>query len=244
LTKKPTQLEYRLLTEFRRLFEGQIYKHRASNQGDFVAMHLYEDLVTVKRSPKLIEAVVKRKERVLNVQNRRRGVAARRGDGTFGEIIPGEAPIFDPGYLVSRGPIATVEIGVEVKVLAKAMIKQIDRVINDLRNQVVQFKRGGGNPICVAVVGINQADRTVGYEGDRPFPTTGKAGFPHPCQEAPEAERRLRSEVASDFDEFLVLRFKATNTPPYPFEWANYDDTRLDYAAALSRISARYQQRF
>ena len=207
-------------------------------------MHLYEDLVTVKRSPKLIEAVVKRKERVLNVQNRRRGVAARRGDGTFGEIIPGEAPIFDPGYLVSRGPIATVEIGVEVKVLAKAMIKQIDRVINDLRNQVVQFKRGGGNPICVAVIGINQADRTVGYEGDRPFPTTGKAGFLHPCQEAPEAERRLRSEVASDFDEFLVLRFKATNTPPYPFEWANYDDTRLDYAAALSRISARYQQRF
>ena len=65
-----------------------------------------------------------------------RGVAARRGDGTFGEIIPGEAPILDQGYLVARGPIATVEIGVEVKILAKATIKQIDRVINDLRNQV------------------------------------------------------------------------------------------------------------
>jgi hypothetical protein len=95
--------------------------------------------------------------------------------------------MIDPGYLVARGPIATVEIGVEVKVLAKAMIKQIDRVINDLRNQVVQFKRGGGRPICVAIVGIKRADSMVGYEGDRPFPTTGAGGFLHPAQEAPEA---------------------------------------------------------
>ncbi|MGA2712947.1 MAG: hypothetical protein ABSG41_07550 [Bryobacteraceae bacterium] len=244
MTEKAAQLEYRLLTEFRRLFEGKLYKHRASNQGDFVAMHLYEDLVTINRSPKLIDAVVNRKDRVLNVQNKRRGVAARRGDGTFGEIIPGETPIIDPGYLVPRGPIATVEIGVEVKVLAKAMIKQIDRVINDLRNQVTQFKRGGGHPICVAVVGINCADHTTGYEGDRPFPTTGKAGFLHPCQEASEAERRLRAQAAGDFDEFLVLRFKATNEGTFPFEWADYKETRLDYAAAIARISATYQQRF
>src|SRR5271166_3331892 len=207
-------------------------------------MHLYEDLILVNRSTKLIDYAIHRKDRVLNVQNKRRGVEARRGDGTFGEIIPGETPITDPGYMVARGPIATVEIGVEVKILAKAMIKQIDRVINDLRNQVVQFRRGGGNPICVAVIGVNQAESTVGYEGDRPFPTTGKQGFLHPVQEAPEAERRLRAEAAPEFDEFLVLRFKATNAPPYPFEWANYNETRLDYSAALSRISARYQQRF
>lgn len=243
MTERLAQPEFRLLTEFRRLFESKIYKHRSSNQGDFVAMHLYEDLIAIDRSPKLRDAVVSRKECVLNVQNKRRGVAARRGDGTLGEIIPGETAIIDAGYLVARGPIATVEIGVEVKVLAKAMIKQIDRVINDLRNQVTQFKRGGGNPICVAIVGINQADHTIGYEGDRPFPTTGKNGFLHPCQEASAAERRLRDAVA-EFDEFLVLRFKATNEPPYAFEWADYDDTRLDYAAALSRISARYQQRF
>jgi len=159
-------------------------------------------------------------------------------------LIPGETAIIDPGYQVARGPIATVEIGVEVKMLAKAMIKQIDRVINDLRNQVVQFGRGGGNPICVGIVGINHAESVVSYEGDRAFPTTGKSGFPHPYQEAPEAERRLRAEAAPEFDEFLVLRFKATNAPPYPFEWSNYDETRLDYAAALSRISSRYQQRF
>src|SRR5260370_15214970 len=158
LTDKPAQLEYRLPMEFRRLFEGKIYKHRDSSQGDYVAMHLYEALITINRSPKLIEAAINRKDRVLNVQNKRRGVAARRGDGTFGEIIPGETPITDSGYLVARGPIATVEIGIEVKVLAKPIIKKIDRAINDLRNQVVQFKRGGGNPICAGVVGINAAD--------------------------------------------------------------------------------------
>lgn len=239
----PAPHEYRLLTEFKRLFEGKPYKHRASNQGDFVAMHLYEDLIAVGRSSRLTDAAVNRKDRVLNVQNKRRGVPARRGDGTFGELIPGETAIIDPGYQVARGPIATVEIGVEVKVLAKAMIKQIDRVINDLRNQVVQFKRGGGNPICIGIVGINHAESVVGYEGDRAFPTTGKGGFSHPFQEAPEAERRLRAEAAPEFEEFLILKFKATNAPPYPFEWSNYDETRLDYAAALSRISSRYQQR-
>lgn len=244
MTTTAAPSEFRLLREFRRLFEAKIYKHRDSSQGDFVAMHLYEDLAGINRSPKFIEAAVQRRDRVLNVQNRRRGVAARRGDGTFGEIIPGETPLTDPGYLVSRGPIATVEIGVEVKVLAKAMIKQIDRVINDLRNQVVQFRRGGGDPICIAVIGINHAESTIGYEGDRPFPTTGKQGFLHPCQEAPEAERRLRSLAAPEFDEFLILRFKATNAPPFPLEWVGYNETRLDYAAALSRISARYQQRF
>ena len=244
MTKTPATPEYRLLTEFRRIFDGKIYKHRNSSQGDFVAMHLYEDLVAVDRSPKFKQAALVRKDRVLNVQNKRRGVSARRGDATFGELIPGETPITDKGYLVSRGPIATVEIGIEVKILAKAMIKQIDRVINDLRNQVAQFQRGGGNPICVAVIGINSAESTVGYEGDRPFPTTGKQGFLHPYQEAPEAERRLKAEAAAPFDEFLVLRYKATNAPPFPFEWVIYDETRLDYAAALSRISARYQQRF
>lgn len=244
MSEKAPQLEYRLLTEFRRLFDGKVYKHRNSSQGDFVAIHLYEDLVTVNRSSKLVEAVTVRKERVLNLANKRHGVTARRGDATFGELIPGETATTKSGYLVPRGPIATVEIGVEVKILAKAMIKQIDRVINDLRNQVTQFKRGGGHPICVAVIGINEAESTIGYEGERPFPTTGKQGFLHPYQEAPEAARRLKAEVAEAFDEFLILPFKATNADPFPFEWVNYNETRKDYAAALSRISARYQQKF
>src|ERR1019366_7998732 len=89
--------------------------------------------------------------RVLNVQNKRKGIEARRGDGTFGELIIGEEPHIDPGYRVARGPVATIEIGVEVKILAKAMIKQIDRVKSDLANQVQNFKHraGSSKPICV-----------------------------------------------------------------------------------------------
>lgn len=207
-------------------------------------MHLYEDLCSIGRSQKFKRAVAERKDRVLNVQNRRRGVAARRGDGTLGQLIPAEEPFFDPGYAVGRGPIASVEIGIEVKVLAKAMIKQIDRVINDLNNQAEQFRRGGGNPICVAVVGVNHADSYVGYEKNQEWPTTGKGGFLHPIQEARRAEERLRQDAAPAYDEFIVLRFRAANVEPFPFEWVSYDDTRLDYAAALARISAEYDHRF
>ncbi len=206
-------------------------------------MHLYEDLVAVSRSSKLL-AGIEAKERVLNVQNRRRGVAARRGDGTFGEIIPGAQAITDPGYVVSRGSIATVDIGTEVKILAKAMIKQIDRVISDLCNQVSQFRKGGGSPICVAVVGVNHADEYTSYEGDRAFTTTGRGGYLHPIQEAAAAERRLIADAKPAFDEFLILRYKATNSPPFPFSWLDHANTKLDYAAILTRVSSKYQQRF
>lgn len=206
-------------------------------------MHLYEDLYTVARSAKLVAAIDSRRS-VLNAQNRTRGIKARRGDGTFGEIIPGEAPVVDSCFAVARGPIATIEIGVEVKILAKAMIKQIDRVIGDLRKQVEQFKKSGGSPVCVGIVGINHAAHTVGYEGDRPTPTTGKGGYLHPMQEAAEAERRLRAEAVLSFDEFVVLRYKATNESPFPFEWVDFHATRQDYGAALARISRAYQDRF
>jgi hypothetical protein len=84
----------------------------------------------------------------------------------------------------------------------------------------------------------------VGHEKDRLWPTTGKGGFLHPYQEAPDAERRLLAGAKPAFDEFLVLRYKATNEPPYPFEWVNYGETQRDYSAALARISATYHQRF
>jgi len=225
------------------LFEGHPYRHRASNQGDLVAIHLYEDLLAIARSSKFIEAT-KVGSCVVNLQNRRRGVRARRGDATFGQIIPGETASFEAGFAIGRGPIATLELGVEVKILAKAMIKQIDRVINDLRNQASQFRRGGGNPICVGIVGVNHADSFIGYEGDRSFPTTGKGGFLHPHQEAMEAERRLLAEAAPEYDQFLILRFRATNAVPFPFEWVSYNDLRLDYAAVLARVSSEYQMRF
>ncbi len=124
------------------------------------------------------------------------------------------------------------------------MIKQIDCVINDLRNQVEHFRKGGSHPISVAIVGINHADHCTSYEGDRAFPTTGRGGYPHPSQEAPAAEKRLLAEAKPSYDEFLILRFNATNEPPFPFAWLDLQNTTLDYAAILTRISSKYHQRF
>ena len=236
-------MEYRLLKEFRSLFDGVKYEHRRSNLGDFVAMHLYEDLVAVNKSERYVVYVTEM-SRVLNSQNRRVGVAARRGDGTFGELIPGEQPQRDPGYKIARGPIATVEVGVEVKILAKAMIKQIDRVQSDLVNQVHQFKRRAGSthPVCIGIVGINYAAVATSYEGKRKFRTDG-AKYKHPIQEAEQASHRFEA-VRPEFDEFLVLKFRATNERPYPFEWVNERETSLEYGAALTRVSNEYQRRF
>lgn len=111
MTKTPSPPEYRLLTEFRRLFEGKIYKHRNSSQGDFVAMHLYEDLIAIGRSPKLVEATTVRKDLVLNVQNKRHGVVARRGDGTFGEIIPGRLASPIPAILLLAARLLPSRLG-------------------------------------------------------------------------------------------------------------------------------------
>lgn len=235
--------EYRLLKEFRGLFAGEKYEHRRSNLGDFVAMHLYEDLAAINKSDRYVLSV-ENMSRVLNVQNKRKGIEARRGDGTFGELIIGEDVLVDPGYKVARGPVANVEIGVEVKILAKAMIKQIDRVKNDLANQVTNFKRraGSSNPICVGVVGINYAEVVTSYEGDRVYRTDG-AKYKHPIQESEQARLRL-TEVAPLYDEFLILRYRASNEPPYPFDWVNEKDTRQEYVAALMRISNEYQKRF
>ncbi|MBI3304456.1 MAG: hypothetical protein HYZ72_20530 [Deltaproteobacteria bacterium] len=205
-------------------------------------MHLYEDLYAVGRSARL-RARIDTHERVLNVQNLRVGIEARRGDGTFGELIPNVKAITDPGSVVARGHIATVEIGSEVKIIAKAMIKQIDRVIGDLNKQVQEFRKGGGRPICVGIVGINHADFYTSYEGDRSYPTDGRK-YKHPVQEAREAETRLRAQTRPSFDHFLIIPFRATNTEPYPFEWVNLTSTEREYGAILTRICREYEARF
>src|SRR5208283_3238378 len=142
--------EYSLLKEFRSLFEGTQYLHRNSSLGDRVASYLYEDLYALRKSSKLNERIAAG-IRVLNTQNRTVGIARRRGDGTFGELVPSATAVEVEGFAVSRGPVATIEIGVETKILAKAMIKQIDRVIGDLGRQVEEFRKTGGNPVCVGI---------------------------------------------------------------------------------------------
>src|SRR5579872_1773941 len=113
-------MDYRLLNEFRRTFDGREYRHRSSTQGDRIALQLFEDLFALGRSQKLVAAIDARR-RVANRQNTRQGVKARRGDATFGEIIPGEPTKLDDGFHVACGSVATIEIGSEVKILAKAM---------------------------------------------------------------------------------------------------------------------------
>jgi hypothetical protein len=234
--------KYALLRTFRGLFEGKPYRHRIANLGDLVASHLYEDLIALGKSAKLVDRV-QHHERVVNLKNLMTGKPGRRGDGTFGELVPAAVAVTEKGMLVARGPVATIEIGAETKILAKAMIKQIDRVITDLLNQATQFKRGGGNPICVGFVGINFAESYVSFEGRRKWPTDGKK-YKHPMQEAAEAEKRLLGRARSAFDEFQILRFRATNAKPFPFEWTDLNATEMEYSSVLTRISREYDRRF
>jgi hypothetical protein len=235
-------LKYHLLDAFRGLFDGAKYEHRRSNLGDYVASFLYEDLLALDRSPKLMERV-RAGRAVVNTANLTVGRHARRGDGTFGDAVPGVAAVVVPDFAVRRGRIASIEIGAETKILAKAMIKQIDRVINDLTTQVAHFRGTSARAICVAIVGVNHAPQYSSFEGQREFPTDGKK-YKHPIQEAEEAEDRLVRRARPAFDEFLLLRFRATNVPPYPFEWVNEAETQVEYAAALARISREYEVRF
>lgn len=232
----------RLLDRFQALFAGTKYLHRKSNLGDLVAVDFYEDILSVGKSTKLPQRIAAH-DRVVNLRNVAIGKTARRGDGTLGELVPSAVAIVEEGFLVARGPTANIEIGAETKILAKAMIKQIDRVIGDLRRQAEMFRRQGGNPICIGFVGINFSTGYTSYEGDRAFPTDGKK-YKHPVQEAAQAERRLIADASPAFDEFLILRFQATNEEPYPFQWHNLNALHLEYNALLTRVSREYDQRF
>lgn len=233
---------YKMLAEFRALFAGKKYLHRASNLGDHVASFVYDDILQLGRSPKFV-AAASGLHSVLNTRNVAVGQAARRGDGSFGERVPNVAAIVVPDHTVAFGSVAAIDVGIEVKVLAKAMIKQLDRVGTDMINQAAQFRLHGGNPICVAIVGINHADIYVSFEGARKYPTNGKAA-PHPIQEAARAEARLIPRIKPVFDEVITLRYSATNQRPYPFEWVNATATVTEYAASLTRISREYERRF
>ena len=233
---------FALLDTFKSVFEGHKYEHRNSTLGDLVAGQLYEDLVQLGRSPKLAERV-KNRACVVNVGNKTVGKKSRRGDGTFGELVPTAMAITEEGLLVARGEIANIEIGAETKILAKAMIKQIDRVIGDLIRQVEEFRKTGGQPICVGIVGVNFATEYTSYEGERAWPTDGRK-HKHPAQEAVEAESRVIARAAPSFDEFVILRFKATNVAPFPFEWMNHEQTAKEYSALLVRLSREYDRRF
>jgi hypothetical protein len=234
-------VSFQLLAEFQKLFDGKPYLHRVSTHGDYISQYVFEDLYSLGHSPKLVDRV-NRLRSVLNSKNKAHGVQHRRGDGSFGTLIPGDRPVSDPGFAVGRGPIANVEVGTEVKILAKAMIKQIDRVKNDLISQANHFRRSDARAIVAGIVGINHAPEYVSFEGSREFPTDG-GKYKHPIHESASATRHIE-ELRSHLDELLILPYLATNAAPFPFAWLDTNQTRRDYGSFLVRISRHYEQRF
>lgn len=234
----------RLLSAFASLFEGKRYLHRVSNLGDQVSVELYEDLYALGRSAKLVAAVDARRSGVGPANKTVTLERMRRGDGTFGALVdPAAARKFDD-YHVARGAIATIDVGAEMKVLNKAMIKQIDRVVNDLEKQVRNWQRVSPEVVSLAIVGINHAAQTTSYEGEREFPTDGKT-HKHPTQEAFAAEQHIRERVIERqiYNEVLILRYRATNVPPYPFEWVDRPHSEQAYRASLIRLSQLIERR-
>jgi hypothetical protein len=243
-------VNYRLLEKFKNSYQGCVYNHRTPTIGDKIAYELYEDILDLDRSLLLSKRIAE-KTHVLNTTNRTLGKHSRRGDGTFGELVPGETPKVVPGYRVARGPTATLEIGAECKIVCVAQARQLGRVITDLGGQVDEFHKSNRNAISFAVVGVNRAPSYRSIEGAsgpqsewRITRTTGKGKTKHPAQEADKTIAELKSRVAARFDEFLIVEFIATNEEPYEFAWVDEQSIRRHYAAAITRIAREYKQRF
>ncbi len=227
-----------LLDAFQALFTGQLYKHRISTHGDRIAGFFYDDLLTLARSPKLVQRIEQR-QLVVNNQGKVFGRPARRPDGTFGVLVPGAAPEVCPPYTTSRGPLAQLQIGAEVKIMATKMVAQVDRVIGDLEKQARSITKQNKAAIRLAIVGVNHAPEYTGWEGKRSF--IAKSA---PAQEAADILRRIDTEVRPLYDEVLVLPYSATNRPPYHFTWVNPTHTLHEYNSILLRVSDEYEERF
>lgn len=227
-----------LLDAFQGLFTGQLYKHRISTHGDRIAGFLYDDLLALGRSPKLVERISQR-QLVVNNRGKVFGRPARRPDGTFGVLVPGAIPELCPPYATCRGPLAQLQIGTEVKIMATKMIAQVDRVLSDLDKQSRHLTRQNRSAIRVAIVGVNHAPAYTGWEKDRSF----IAKTP-PAQEAAEIIRRLENEIKPLYDELLILPYSATNRPPYQFSWVQPTRTLHEYNSILLRVSDEYEARF
>ena len=95
---------------------------------------------------------------------------ARRGDGTFGTVVPGNAPSHVTGFAVLQGMVALTQIGAEFKIIGTAHLKQIDRVLNDLTGSAVSLKEKSAKAITVGFAAVNYSEHWTGIEGTRTFP--------------------------------------------------------------------------
>jgi len=228
---------YRLLHAFRLAFEGTIYKHRISTTGNRIGRELFEDLLRHEVSP-LYSEHVRNGACVVSRGGGVHGKLIRRNDSVFGRPpagVPGMKGA--SGYRVLEGTVAEPRVGCEVKILAKAQLKQIDRVINDLEGFALRMNKLNKTCINVAVVGVNHEPNYVGFEGAREFRHRLGPGEPAVVMSRLETLRAF-------YDEVLVLPFRATNQKPFPFAWASTRKVELDYASVLTRLGERYQERF
>lgn len=237
----PSPVALKLILAFEDLFRRKVYRHRHSGLGNVVAACLYEDLYFAGSSAKIRERVEARAS-VVNMAGATRGVKARRGDGTFGAVVPGSELTQASGGVVWHGMVALTQIGTEVKILAKSQLKQIDRLIVDLVSSGTSIKEKSAKAITVGIAAVNFSEKYTGIEGKRRFPVDRRPD--RAIREAEETCRRLDSKAGPAFDEFLLFRFKATNRPPYPFEWLQPAAVMADYRAALVRIAHLYEERF
>lgn len=228
---------FALLDAFRQTFSGRVYRHRDSTLGNRIARQLFEDLLTHRVAHRYIDHV----ESKIGVVNRGGGIhgkVIRRNDSVFGRPPAGVAVGPPPqGFQVPEAPIAEPRIGCEVKILAKAQQKQIDRVINDLAGFGRKMKSLSEKCVRIAIVGVNHEPEYVGYEGQRPFRGRLRS------REAEIVTVKLGG-ATEEYDEFLILPFRATNVDPFPFDWLSSERVNLDYGAALTRVGERYDERF
>ena len=229
--------KFRLLEAFRRTFAGRLYKHRDSSLGNKIGRELFEDLLLPNLSSRYAQHV----RRGLGVVNRGGKIHTpkeiRRNDSVFGKPPAAAEPRpASTGFAVPDGPVAEPRIGCEVKIIAKSQQKQIDRVISDLDNFARRMKLLSNTCINVAVVGVNHESDYVGYEGGRSFRHVLRT------HETAAVTTKLKTHLVGAYDELLILGFRATNQPPYPFRWLDPRETDIDYGAALTRLGELYQR--
>jgi hypothetical protein len=70
-------MPFRLLDGFKKIFEGQAYRHRSSTHGDRLARLVYEDLYTLGRSA-LLKKRIDDIDCVVNITNRVTGIKSKK----------------------------------------------------------------------------------------------------------------------------------------------------------------------
>jgi hypothetical protein len=229
---------FKLLEAFRATFAGQVYKHRDSTLGNKIGRCLFEDLLAHSVSNRYAQHVAGGQGVVNGGGKIQTPRDIRRNDSVFGKPPAAANVARIAGFSVPEGPVAEPRIGCEVKIIAKSQQKQIDRVINDLDGFARRIQRLNKKCINMAVVGVNHESDYVGHEGERIFKHALKR------QEPFKVMQKLKERLIDLYDELVLLNFRATNQPPYPFAWTGSHVVDLEYGAALTRIGEEYQRRF